>query len=66
MRIEWGLSSEDLRELLQDRYGVQGLVDLVGAEYDELADLVALNIELSLDDYRRMLDNGPLIGDIVV
>jgi len=67
MKVEWGLTSEDLRSLLQERFGVEGMVDLLGAEYDEHADMVALNIELSSDDFEHMLrDRGPRLGVVGV
>jgi hypothetical protein len=67
MRVEWGLTSEVLTSLLQWKCDIQDEVTLFDAEYDELSDMVAVEIEISADDWNRMAasqDDG-LLGEFI-
>jgi hypothetical protein len=65
--IEWGLTSEALTSLLQWKCGVQDEVILRSAEFDELADMVAVEIEISEEDWERMVHSqgDELLGEFI-
>ena len=67
MRIEWGLTSEVLSEFLRWRCDIFEDVTITNAEFDELSDLVAVEIDIRKDDWERMMSSGDetILGEII-
>lgn len=67
MRIEWGLTSEVLSELLRWKCGIYNDVILADAEWDERADMVVVDLEIATEDWERMVasQDESILGDII-
>jgi hypothetical protein len=67
MKIEWGLTSEALSSFLRWRCGIYNDVILTGAEYDELSDMVAVEIDIASEDWERMVasQDQTVLGEVI-
>jgi hypothetical protein len=65
--IEWGLDSEALSSFLRWRCDIYNDVAIAGAEWDEMADMVVIDIEIAAEDWERMVasQDESILGEII-
>lgn len=62
-RVEWYIRSEDITALLAELYGTEHDVVITDIDYDELADMAVIGLEVHTADWKRIDLAAPFLGE---
>ena len=64
MDVEWFLTSEEIEQLLRDNMRLDGTVVITGVEWDDVADAIAIHLDVPYEDWVCLHERECGLGEI--
>ena len=64
MDIEWFLTSDDIERLLRENVRLDGSVVITGVEWDDVADAIAIHLDVPYEDWQCLHNRPCELGEI--